>query len=66
MKLNSDIERLLEQRYYKPGETWPDLVNRVVDHVCEDEDEHHQKRMIHYYIFYLLEEVFFEENYCEI
>jgi len=45
MKLSADVERLLEQRYYKPGETWFDLVDRVVTHVCDGETEHHKKRM---------------------
>ena len=36
-KLSPNVERLLEQRYYKPGETWETLVNRVVNHVCQGE-----------------------------
>lgn len=40
MKLEPDVERLLRQRYYHPGEGWPILVNRVINHVCQtDEDE---------------------------
>jgi len=37
MTLSSDIESLLNQRYYQPEETWEQLVNRVVEHVCKDE-----------------------------
>ena len=37
MTLPSDIESLLAQRYYQPNETWEQLVNRVVEHVCKDE-----------------------------
>ena len=36
--LSQNVERLLEQRYYKPGENWERLVNRVVDFVCKGED----------------------------
>lgn len=39
IELAPDIERLLKQRYYKPGENWRDLVQRVVDHVCQDDEE---------------------------
>jgi ribonucleoside-diphosphate reductase alpha chain len=35
--LSHNVESLLEQRYYQPGETWTDLVNRVVSYVCSDE-----------------------------
>ncbi len=37
MNLESNVERLLEQRYYLPGESWPQLVDRVVDYICTDE-----------------------------
>lgn len=38
--LSSNIERLLRQRYYKDeNETWAELVNRVVSHVCRDDKE---------------------------
>jgi ribonucleoside-diphosphate reductase alpha chain len=37
--LSPDVELLLNQRYYMPGETWEDLVHRVVDYVCEDEEQ---------------------------
>jgi len=36
--LSSDVLSLLRQRYFEPGETWPDLVQRVVGHVCKYED----------------------------
>jgi len=39
MKLETDVERLLRQRYYHPGEGWPILVNRVIDYVCQNETE---------------------------
>lgn len=45
MKLGADVERLLEQRYYKPGETWLDLVNRVISNVCDGETESHKEKM---------------------
>lgn len=45
MKLSADVERLLEQRYYKPGETWDDLVSRVVTYICEGENDRHKKKM---------------------
>lgn len=35
--LSTDVERLLQQRYYQPGEDWSALVWRVVGHVCSDE-----------------------------
>ena len=35
MKLEADVERLLRQRYYHPGEAWPILVNRVIDYVFQ-------------------------------
>ena len=35
--LSYEAQSLLEQRYLEPRETWEDLVDRVVDHVCEGE-----------------------------
>jgi ribonucleoside-diphosphate reductase alpha chain len=35
--LSQNVENLLQQRYYKPGENWEKLVNRVVEHVCAGE-----------------------------
>ena len=35
--LSFEAQSLLEQRYLEPRETWEDLVDRVVDHVCEGE-----------------------------
>jgi ribonucleoside-diphosphate reductase alpha chain len=34
MNLSYNVETLLKQRYYKPGEDWPALVHRVVNGVC--------------------------------
>lgn len=45
MFLGEKIEGLLNQRYYKAGEDWPALVERVVSSVCEDENDHYQKQM---------------------
>jgi ribonucleoside-diphosphate reductase alpha chain len=45
MKLSQDIESLLEQRYYRYGEDWPQLVDRVVDTVCDGESDNHIRRM---------------------
>ena len=35
--LSYNVEKLLKQRYYLPGENWEGLVSRVVEHVCEGE-----------------------------
>ena len=36
-KLSTSAEKLLKQRYYKPNETWADLVKRNVEAICTDE-----------------------------
>ena len=42
--LNENAQRLLEQRYLLPGETWPELCTRVVEHVCpEDTDTYKEE-----------------------
>ena len=48
LQLPYDIERLLKQRYYQPGENWEKLVDRVVNHVCQDDEEF--KETARYYI----------------
>ena len=37
--LEPHVEKLLKQRYYKPGEDWEALVNRVVSYVCKDDPD---------------------------
>jgi ribonucleoside-diphosphate reductase alpha chain len=58
--LNDNIRTLLEQRYLKPGETWDDLVIRVVDNVCEGEYDEHKKKM---YTF-MYERIFLPNTPC--
>jgi ribonucleoside-diphosphate reductase alpha chain len=38
MSLSYNVEKLLTQRYYKPGESWNNLVDRVVSYVCQGEE----------------------------
>lgn len=47
MKLEPNVEALLLQRYYKPNEDWPKLVNRVVDYVCADEADEYIEQVRH-------------------
>lgn len=46
MKLEPDVERLLSQRYYLPGEDWAQLTERVIEYVCEDESEEFRESAI--------------------
>lgn len=45
VSLSENVERLLKQRYYRNGETWYQLVERVVDHVCANEEEEFKERI---------------------
>ena len=51
-KLNETGEKVAQSRYYQKNEkgevieTWKDLVLRVVNHVCKNEDEKFQNKMI--------------------
>ena len=35
--LSHNVESLLSQRYYQPGENWEDLITRVVTSICDNE-----------------------------
>jgi ribonucleoside-diphosphate reductase alpha chain len=49
--LTPEAENICKKRYYQkdengiPIETWPDLVKRVVDHVCKNENEKYKTRI---------------------
>lgn len=45
MQLSYNVESLLQQRYYQPGENWPQLVQRVVNFVVGEEDQEYQNRV---------------------
>lgn len=45
MTLSKDVQRLLDQRYLKDGEDWNGLVKRVVDHVCDGEDQWYKQEV---------------------
>lgn len=60
MKLEPHVERLLAQRYYKPGEDWPKLVDRVVNNICEDEPIDYKEIIKEY----LLNRVFLPNSPC--
>lgn len=40
--LSPNVERILNQRYYRPGENWDMLVERVVQAVCADESSEYK------------------------
>lgn len=48
IRLKSHVEKLLEQRYYKSGENWAALVDRVVDNVCVNEPSSFKRIMYDY------------------
>ena len=42
--LSPNVERILKQRYYKPGENWDMLVERVVQGVCKNESSQYKDK----------------------
>lgn len=45
MTLSKDVQKLLDQRYLQPEEDWVGLVKRVVDHVCEGENQWYKQEV---------------------
>lgn len=60
MTLSPNVERILSQRYYKPGEDWVRLVERVVANVCSDETKEYQDQMY----FYIKNRIFLPNSPC--
>lgn len=58
--LSPNVERILTQRYYKPGENWDMLVERVVQNVCSEESNEYKDQAR----FYISNRIFLPNSPC--
>ena len=50
--LSNNAQKLLNQRYFRKGETWDDLVTRVIQHTCgRDDFAHNMYELVHDRVF---------------
>ena len=58
--LSPNVERILKQRYYKPGENWDMLVERVVQGVCKNESTQYKDKTR----YFIGERIFLPNSPC--